>query len=148
MTCKEYSQWESAVEYIRTNSPISEHVEHYKDYSRIMALIKNNTNLFNITTDTISINPTFDNYFYNNFMLKYDIEELNEILYRDVDYSYFLYNVQDFDINLIDRWKYFHNLINHFHNSLYIHIFFYIRTIIHVQTILPVLDNRYCRDIH
>ena len=103
MTCKEYSQWESAVEYIRTNSPISEHVEHYKDYSRIMALIKNNTNLFNITTDTISINPTFDNYFYNNFMLKYDIEELNEILYRDVDYSYFLYNVQDFDINLIDE---------------------------------------------
>ena len=48
----------------------------------------------------------------------------------------------------IDRWKYFHNLINHFHNSLHIHIFFYIRTIIHVQTILPVLDNRYCRDIH
>ena len=36
-------------------------------------------------------------------MLKYDIEELNEILYRDVDYSYFLYNVQDFDINLIDE---------------------------------------------
>ena len=65
MTCKEYNQWESTVEYIRTNSPISEHVEHYKDYSRIMALIKNNTNLFNITTDSISINPTFDNYFYN-----------------------------------------------------------------------------------
>lgn len=103
MTCKEYSQWEQAVEFIRTNSPISEYVEHYKDYSRIMALIKNNTNLFNITANTIAINPVFDNYFYNNFMLKYDIEELNEILYRDVDYSYFLYNVQEFNINLIDE---------------------------------------------
>ena len=103
MTCKEYGQWEQAVEYIRNNSPISEHVEHYKDFSRIMALIKNNTNLFNITTNTIAINPVFDEYFYNNFILKYDIEEMNEILYRDVDYSYFLYNVQEFDINLIDE---------------------------------------------
>ena len=105
MTCKEYSQWKSAVEYIRTNSPVSEYVKYYKDYSRIMALIKNNINLFSITTRTISINPKFDDYFYNNFMLKYNIEELNEILYRDVDYAYFLYNVQDFDINLIDEPK-------------------------------------------
>ena len=102
MTCKEYSQWEQSVEYIRTDSPISEYVDHYKDYSRIIALIKNNTNLFIITSNKISINSKFDDYFYNNFMLKYDIEELNDILYRDVDYSYFLYNIQDFDINLID----------------------------------------------
>ena len=103
MTCKEYRQWEQAVEFIRTDSPISDHVKYYKDYSRVMALIKNNTNLFNITKNSIAINPVFDHYFYHNFMLKYDIEELNEILYRDVDYSYFLYNVQDFNINLIDE---------------------------------------------
>ena len=103
MTCKEYSEWENAVEYIRTNSPVSEHVEYYKGYSRIVTLIRNNTNLFNIDSTNISINPTFDNYFNYNFMQKYDIEELNEILLRDVDYSYFLYNVQGFDINLIDE---------------------------------------------
>ena len=105
MTCKEYDDWKQAVEYIRTDSPVSEYVSYYKDYSRILSLIRNNTNLFNITSKTISINPKFDNYFYNNFMLKYDIEELNEVLYRDVDYSYFLYNVQNFDINLLDEPK-------------------------------------------
>lgn len=103
MTCKEYSQWEQAVEYISQNSPVSEYVEYYKGYSRIMTLIRNNTELFIIDSKTISINPKFDNYFYNNFMTKYDIDELNEILYRDVDYSYFLYNIQDFNINLIDE---------------------------------------------
>ena len=56
MTCKEYSQWEQAVEYIRTNSPVSEYFEHYKDYSRIVSLIRNNTKLFNITSSEISIN--------------------------------------------------------------------------------------------
>lgn len=105
MTCKEYNQWEQAVEYISQNSPISEYVPYYKDYSRIMSLIRNNTRLFIIDSKSISINPKFDNYFYNNFFIKYDIEEMNEILYRDVDYSYFLYNVQDFGINLIDEPK-------------------------------------------
>ena len=68
MTCKEYSQWEDAVEYIRSDAPISEYVRHYKDYSRVMALIKNNTRLFIITRESISINPVFDNYFYNNLL--------------------------------------------------------------------------------
>jgi hypothetical protein len=103
MTCKEYAQWKQAVEYIQKNSPISEYVGHYKDCSRIITLIRNNTNLFNINASTISINPTFDDYFDNNFMQKYDIEELHEILLRDVDYSYFLYNIQRFDVNLIDE---------------------------------------------
>lgn len=105
MTCKEYKDWEQAVEYIRTDSPISEYVGHYKDYSRVLSLIRNNIKLFNITSKTIAINPKLDGYFYNNFMLKYDIEELNEVLYRDVDYSYFLYNLQNFDINLLDEPK-------------------------------------------
>lgn len=103
MTCKEYSQWEQAVEYIKNDSPISEYVSHYKDYSRIVSLIRNNTKLFNIDSFSISINPIFDDYFNINFMQKYDIDELNEILLRDVDYSYFLYNIQGFDINLIDN---------------------------------------------
>lgn len=103
MTCKDYSQWKQAVEYIKNNSPISKYVKLYKSNSRIQTIIRNNTNLFIFTSQSISLNSIFDNYFYHNFMQKYDIEELNEILLRDVDYSYFLYNIQGFDINLIDE---------------------------------------------
>ena len=102
MTCKNHSDYINAVEFIRNNEPISEYVNTYKGNSRVLTLIRKNINLFNITSSTISINPEFDEYFYNNFMLKYDFDELSDILHRDVDYSYFLYNVQDFNINLID----------------------------------------------
>lgn len=103
MTCKNYKELDNAVEYIKDNGPISEYVSTYKGNSRILTCIRKNINLFNITSSTISINPDYDEYFYNNFFIKYDFDELNEILLRDVDYSYFLYNVQDFNINLIDN---------------------------------------------
>lgn len=103
MTCKNYKELDNAVEYIKDNGPISEYVSTYKGNSRILTCIRKNINLFNITSSTISINPDYDEYFYNNFFVKYDFDELNEILLRDVDYSYFLYNVQDFNINLIDN---------------------------------------------
>jgi len=102
MTCKNYKELDNAVEYIKNNGPISKYVSIYKGNSRILTCIRKNINLFNITSTTISINPLFDEYFYNNFFLKYDFNELNEILLRDVDYSYFLYNTQNFNINLID----------------------------------------------
>ncbi|MBR3482723.1 MAG: hypothetical protein IKH45_07595 [Neisseriaceae bacterium] len=105
LTCNDYSQWEQAVYHIANNSPISSFVTRYKDRSRVLTLIKNNIKLFNIEQSTISINPIFDDYFDFNFMKKYDIEELHEILFRDVDYSYFLYNIQGFDVNLIDEPK-------------------------------------------
>ena len=75
----------------------------YKSLSRVLTFIKNNINLFIVTTNTISINPTFEHYFYNNFIKKYDFEDLHEQLLRDVDYSYFLHNTQKFNINLIDE---------------------------------------------
>ena len=103
MTCKNYKELDNAVQYIKDNGPISEYVSTYKGNSRILTCIRKNINLFNITSSTISINPDYDEYFYNNFFVKYDFDELNEILVRDVDYSYFLYNVQDFNINLIDN---------------------------------------------
>lgn len=103
MTCKNYKDLDKAVEYIKDNGPISQFVSIYKGNSRILTCIKKNINLFNITPNNISINPAFDEYFYNNFFVKYDFDELNDILLRDVDYSYFLYNVQDFNINLIDN---------------------------------------------
>ena len=103
MTCKNYKELDNAVEYIKDNGPISEYVSTYKGNSRILTCIRKNINLFDITSSTISINLDYDEYFYNNFFVKYDFDELNEILLRDVDYSYFLYNVQDFNINLIDN---------------------------------------------
>ena len=102
MTCKNYKDLDNAVEYIKDDGPISKYVSIYKGNSRIITCIKKNINLFNITSNSISINPEFDEYFYNNFFAKYDLSELNDILMRDVDYAYFLYNVQDFNINLID----------------------------------------------
>lgn len=103
MTCKSYSEVDEAIEFIHNNSPISEYVRDFKSRSRVLTCIKKNINLFNIDSQYISINPKFDDYFYNNFILKYDFEELHEQLLRDVDYSYFLYNVQGFNINLIDE---------------------------------------------
>lgn len=106
MTCKSYKDLDQAIEFIKNDEPISELVPNFKGLSRVLTCIRKNINLFNITTNTISINPKFDEYFNNNFILKYDFDELNEILVRDVDYSYFLYNVQDFNINLIDEPEY------------------------------------------
>lgn len=103
MTCKNYSEVDEAIEFIRLNSPISKYIADFKSRSRVLVCIKKNTNLFNIDSQHISINPVFDDYFYNNFILKYDFEELHEQLLRDVDYSYFLYNCQNFNINLIDE---------------------------------------------
>lgn len=102
MTCKSYSEVDEAIEFIRLQSPISNLVGEFKSRSRVLTCIKKNTNLFNIDNLHISINSAFDDYFYNNFILKYDFEELHEQLLRDVDYSYFLYNPQNFNVNLID----------------------------------------------
>lgn len=103
MTCKNYKDYDSAVRYIVDKAPTSAYVSKYKSLSRVLTSIKNNINLFVVEDNSISINDDFDDYFYNNFMLKYDFEELHEQLLRDADYSYFLYNYQDFNINLIDK---------------------------------------------
>lgn len=103
MTCSSYQQVDQAVEYIKNNESISEYVNIYKGLSRVLTCIRKNINLFNIDSNNISINPEFDDYFYNNFMSKYDFDELHEQLLRDVDYSYFLYTNQGFNINLINR---------------------------------------------
>lgn len=103
LTCKSYQELDDAVEYIRTNSPITAFVAEYKSRSRVLTFIKNNIKLFNFSNSSISINPKFDNYFNNCFIQKYDFIDLHEQLLRDVDYSYFLYNNQNFNINLIDE---------------------------------------------
>lgn len=102
ITCKSYDDIDNAINFIAQKGPISKYVKDYKDRSRILTIIRNNIYLFNVTANSISINPVFDNYFYNNFMNKYDLEDLHNQLLRDVDYSYLFYNSQNFNINLID----------------------------------------------
>ena len=70
MTCKSYSEVDEAIEFIRLESPISDLVGEFKSRSRVLTCIKKNTNLFNIDSQHISINSAFDDYFYNNFILK------------------------------------------------------------------------------
>ena len=103
MTCSEYSEVNEAVEYIRTNAPITKYLAKYKDRSRFIPLVGDNLKLFNISRTDIFINENFDDYFNDNFMDKFDIDELNIQLSRDVDYTYFLTTLQNFDINLIDE---------------------------------------------
>lgn len=103
MTCKSYDEVDNAVEYIRTNAPVSEFVNAYKDFSRVLTVIKNNLSLFLVEQNSISINPAFDDYFNNSFVARFDFDALHEQLLRDVDYSYFLYNYQGFEINLINE---------------------------------------------
>jgi 5-methylcytosine-specific restriction endonuclease McrA len=104
MTCKSYDEVDNAVEFIRKNAPTDvELVSAFKDFSRVLTVIKNNISLFVVEQNDISINPVFDEYFYNNFVERFDFDALHERLLRDVDYSYFLYNYQGFEINLIDE---------------------------------------------
>jgi 5-methylcytosine-specific restriction protein A len=102
MTCRDYSEVNEAVEHIRANSPITEYIAHYKDRSRFIKFFEN-ISLFKITSNDISINENFDNYFNKNFIEKLDIDELNMQLSRDVDYTYFLTTHQEFNVNLIDK---------------------------------------------
>lgn len=102
ITCKTYKDLPLAVANIASAGAPSSFVNVYKDRSRILTIIRNNINLFNIAPTSIAINPQFDNYFYKNFICQYDIADLHEQLLRDVDYSYLLYNNQNFNLNLCD----------------------------------------------
>lgn len=105
MTCADYSEIDEAVEFIKENRPVSNFVSTYKSNSRFLTLCKNNFKLFNIDNKKISINDIYDNYFNDNFMEMFDIDELNIQLSRYVDYIYFLTSYQNFNINLIDTPK-------------------------------------------
>ena len=103
MTCKSYDEVQVAVDNIKSKAPINKQlVNQFKSLSRVLTVIRNNILLFNIDSRKISINKDYDEYFENNFLARFDIDELHEYLLRDVDYSYFLYNYQNFNINLID----------------------------------------------
>ena len=101
MTCRDYSEAEDAVGYIRENAPASEYVGEFKSRSRVLTCIKKNISLFRIDSNYISIDPRFDAYFDKNFMQKFDVEGMHAQLARDVDYAYFLYDLQGFGVDLV-----------------------------------------------
>lgn len=101
MTCSSYSEVDLAVKFICENAPACRYAAKYQDKCRIRALLSN-INLFVISDGHISLNGNYNDYFTDNFMDRFDIDELNIQLSRDVDYTYFLTTYQGFDVNLID----------------------------------------------
>lgn len=102
MTCKTYAELDESVAFLKDNAPVSPYVAQFKNLSRVLTFIKNNTKLFVVKSSTIAINPVFDEYFNKNFITKYDLEDLHSQLVRNVDYAYFLHNYQGFNVNIID----------------------------------------------
>ncbi len=103
LTCKNFNELEDSVTNIANNEPISPHILHYKSVSRVITLIKKNIRLFNFDKeDNIYINPEFDEYFDDKFNKQYSINGFTYFINEDDKYKEFLYNLQNFGINLID----------------------------------------------
>jgi 5-methylcytosine-specific restriction protein A len=105
MTCKKYEQLDETIELLLSNPRPSDLVAKYKDKSRFETLLNKNCRLFSFDNDTVSVNDDFGEYFYRSFFsgIVSNMDKLNALLDRPVDYAYFLYNVQGFNVNLIDE---------------------------------------------
>lgn len=102
MTASNYSDVSDVVRYIVTGGTAYGNIQRYTDLSRVLTAIKDNTKLFIVTKDAISINPEYDDYFHDNFIRSYDLEDMHESIHSNIDYSQFLFFHQNFGINLID----------------------------------------------
>jgi len=81
---------------------VNERLLHsYKDRSRIIPLIKN-INIFIVNGNSISINPMYEDIM-DDFLSKSLSLFTKEELTNDETYKSFLYNLQNFNINLIDE---------------------------------------------
>lgn len=103
MTAANYSDLDDVINYIVQGGTVYDNIAVYSDLSRVLTAIGNNLNLFIITRDDISLNPMYEEYFYDNFIKTYDIEDIHDSLHSNVDYSQLLYFNQEFGINLIDE---------------------------------------------
>lgn len=101
MTCKNFSELEEAVWFLKENSSVSDLVNNYKDSSRIQSLFEKNSNLILFNEDKVYINSTFESVF-DDFLESIDIFDLEIILENPNSYAYFLYTPQNFNLNLID----------------------------------------------
>ncbi len=103
MTCKRFPEFEETAFLLSKNPKISSFVQEFKDRSRIIPLFEKNSNLLVFSENKIKINPYFDDYFYKNLILKLNLQDLELILEDPNAYAYFLYNCQNFNVNLIDK---------------------------------------------
>ncbi|MCR3906961.1 MAG: hypothetical protein NUK62_08070 [Tenericutes bacterium] len=103
MTASSYSDIDQVVKFIVSGGTAYSNIQRYGNLSRVLTAVKDNTNLFILTRDSISINPMYDDYFFDNFIKSYDLEDLHENIHSNIDYSQFLFFHQGLGINLIDN---------------------------------------------
>lgn len=103
MTCKSYSELDEAVTLLKSNPEKSKLLPRFKSKSRMSVLLDANCNIFIFEGGRVSINSAFGEYFHKAFFSADNVERMNLLLDRPADYAYFLYNHQDFGINLIDK---------------------------------------------
>lgn len=103
MTCKLFSEISETTSLLSQNPEVSKFIQGYKDRSRIKPLFEKNSNLLDFSNNKVRINENFDNYFFANLASKFDLKDLELILEDPNAYAYFLYNCQNFNVNLIDN---------------------------------------------
>jgi len=103
-TCKQFSEVDETAYLLSQPNP--KVISKYKSDSRIKSLFAKNNKLIIVEgkprNAKIKFNSVFDDYFWQNFVSKFDFSELEKTLNNLDAYRDFLYNEQGFNINLID----------------------------------------------
>lgn len=102
-TCKRFSEIEETAFLLSQNPEITDFIKQFKDRSRIKPLFEKNSNLLIFNDEKVRINASLDDYFQNNLAIKFDYNEIELLLDDPNAYAYFLYNCQNFNINIIDN---------------------------------------------
>lgn len=104
LTCKSMDEVDDAVRWIADpKAKISPFVRQYKSDSRIMTLIFDNTKMFSLENDLLSLNHPIADDFYDNFVLVQNLTKLQTYLSNDTKYRSYLENIQGFDFDLTDN---------------------------------------------
>lgn len=102
-TCKRFSEIEETAFLLSQNPKVSTLIPKYKGGSRIKPLFEKNSKLLDFNDDKVKINADFDKYFEKNLVEKLDLKEIELLLDDSNAYAYFLYNCQNFNVNIIDK---------------------------------------------
>lgn len=103
MTCMDFSEKQESVHLLSEKGNKSDFYIQYLNDSRFINILKENISLFKFENDNISINPKYDEYFETQFINKHNILDFTAHLANDKEYAKFLYNPQNFGINLLDE---------------------------------------------
>jgi len=101
LTCKSMDDVNDAVSWIADpTAKISPYVNQYKSDSRIMTIIFENTMMFSLENDMLSLNHPIADNFYNDVILKQNLTIIQSYLHDDDKYRDYLTNYQRFDFDL------------------------------------------------